>query len=200
MSNTATLWSMACQAPLIIKFPRQEYWSGLPCPSPEDLPDPGIKPMSIMSPTLACGFFTTGALLCLKWQIAALYLGVREGLKFRGLSWRFGGAEIPVMSSFSCQMLRDTYTHRPARSRLGGASKAQSRRKILGSEHGVFMPLASFQGYHELFSFLLVWFLVYSILSVINFPSSFFSEQTLFLWSSRNTWKWEVNFLAEIKS
>ena len=37
-------------------FPRQEYWSGLPFPSPGDLPDPGIKPMS---PALAGGFFTT---------------------------------------------------------------------------------------------------------------------------------------------
>ena len=37
-------------------FPRQEYWSGLPFPPPEDLPNPGIKPMS---PALAGGFFTT---------------------------------------------------------------------------------------------------------------------------------------------
>ena len=118
-----------------------------------------------MSPTLARGFFTTGALLCIKRQIAALYPGVREGLRFRGLSWRFGGAEIPVISSFPCQMLRDTYTHRPARSRLGGASKAQSRRKILGSESGVWSPLASFQGYRELFFFSLS--LVFSILYII---------------------------------
>ena len=40
---------------------QEEYWSGLPCPPPEDLPDPGIqsKPVSLMSPTLASGFFTT---------------------------------------------------------------------------------------------------------------------------------------------
>ena len=42
--------------PLSMGFPMQEYWSGLPFPSPEDLPDPGIKPAS---PTLAGGFFTT---------------------------------------------------------------------------------------------------------------------------------------------
>ena len=36
------LWTMACQAPLSVGFPRQEYWSGLPCPLPGDLPDPGI--------------------------------------------------------------------------------------------------------------------------------------------------------------
>ena len=40
-------------------FSRQEYWSGLPCPPPGDLLNPGIKPMSLMSPALADGFFTT---------------------------------------------------------------------------------------------------------------------------------------------
>ena len=52
----ATLWTTACQAPLYIGFSRQEYWHGLPFPSPGDLPDSGIKPMS---PALAGGFFTT---------------------------------------------------------------------------------------------------------------------------------------------
>ena len=40
------LWTAACQAPVSMGFPRQEYWSGLPFPSPGDLPDPGIKPKS----------------------------------------------------------------------------------------------------------------------------------------------------------
>ena len=39
----ATLWIVACQAPLSMGFSRQEYWSGLPFPSPGNLPDPGIK-------------------------------------------------------------------------------------------------------------------------------------------------------------
>ena len=39
-------WSVACQAPLSMEFPRQEYWSGLPFPSPGDLPNPGIEPGS----------------------------------------------------------------------------------------------------------------------------------------------------------
>ena len=43
------------QAPLSMRFPRQEYWSGLPFPSPRNLPDPGIEPMSL---ALAGGFFT----------------------------------------------------------------------------------------------------------------------------------------------
>ena len=41
-----TLWTIAHQAPLSMGFSRQEYWSGLPCPPPGDLPDPGIEPMS----------------------------------------------------------------------------------------------------------------------------------------------------------
>ena len=57
MSNSfATPWTVAHQAPLSMGFPRQEYWSGLPFPSPEDLPNPGIKFMSL---SLA-GFFTAG--------------------------------------------------------------------------------------------------------------------------------------------
>ena len=51
-----TPWTIACQAPLSMGFPRQEYWSRLPYPSPGDLPNPGIKPMH---PALACGFFMT---------------------------------------------------------------------------------------------------------------------------------------------
>ena len=39
-------WTVTCQAPLFMGFPRQEYWSGLPFPSPGGLPDPGIEPMS----------------------------------------------------------------------------------------------------------------------------------------------------------
>ena len=40
------LWTVACQVPLYMGFSRQEYWSGLPCPPPGDLPDPGVKPSS----------------------------------------------------------------------------------------------------------------------------------------------------------
>ena len=45
-----TLWTVACQAPLSMGFSRQEYWSALALPSPEDLPNPGIKPRSPTSP------------------------------------------------------------------------------------------------------------------------------------------------------
>ena len=55
----ATPWTVAHKAPLSMEFSRQEYWSGLPFPSPGNLPDPGIKPMSRASHALAGGFFTT---------------------------------------------------------------------------------------------------------------------------------------------
>ena len=51
-----TTWTVACQPPLFMGFPRQEYWSGLPFPSPGYLPDPG---MESMSPALVGVFFTT---------------------------------------------------------------------------------------------------------------------------------------------
>ena len=46
MSDSATSWTVAHQAPLSMGLPRQEYWSGLPFPPPGDLPDPEIKPAS----------------------------------------------------------------------------------------------------------------------------------------------------------
>ena len=49
----ATLWPVACQAPLSMGFSRQEHQSGLPCPLPGDLPNPGTEPVSLMSPALA---------------------------------------------------------------------------------------------------------------------------------------------------
>ena len=55
----ATLWTVAHQAPPSIGFSRQEFCSGLPCPPPVDLPDPGIEPMSLISPPLEGRFFTT---------------------------------------------------------------------------------------------------------------------------------------------
>ena len=57
----ATLWTVAQQVPLSMGFPRQECWSGLPCPPLGDLPNPGIEPVSLMSPASADGFFTTRA-------------------------------------------------------------------------------------------------------------------------------------------
>ena len=58
----ATSWTVSYQSPPSMGFSRQEYWSGLPFPSPEDLPNPGIEPVSPnyqASPALAGRFFTT---------------------------------------------------------------------------------------------------------------------------------------------
>ena len=68
----ATLWTVTRQAPLSVGFSRQEYWSGMPCPPPGDLPDPGIKPESLTSPTLAGGFFTTST----TWEALIGYVAV----------------------------------------------------------------------------------------------------------------------------
>ena len=50
-------WTIACQAPLSVGLSRKEYCSGLPCPIPGNLSDPGIEPISLASPALTGGFF-----------------------------------------------------------------------------------------------------------------------------------------------
>ena len=53
----ATPWTVAHQAPLSLGFSRQEHYSGLPCPIPGDLPNPGSESVSLVSPALAGGVF-----------------------------------------------------------------------------------------------------------------------------------------------
>ena len=55
----ATPWTIAHHAPLSMEFSGQEYWSGLPFPTPGNLPDPGIETVSPASPALAGKFSTT---------------------------------------------------------------------------------------------------------------------------------------------
>ena len=64
----AAPWTVAYQASLSVGFSRQEYWSGLPFPTPGNLPNQGIERSSLALPSLAGGFFATepsGNLLCL---------------------------------------------------------------------------------------------------------------------------------------
>ena len=61
MSDSETLWTL--QAPQSMRFSRQEYWRGLPCPPQGDLPDPEIEPMSLVSPAMGGRFFTTSTTL-----------------------------------------------------------------------------------------------------------------------------------------
>ena len=78
---------VAHQAPLSMGFSRQEYWSGLPCPPPGDLPDPGIKPTILMSPELAGGFLTASATWEARWEEKKWYEGKQQQQKMR---WYMG--------------------------------------------------------------------------------------------------------------
>ena len=69
-----SLWTVACQDPQSMGFSRQDYWSGLPCFSPGDLPKPGIKLASLTSPALAGGFFITSA----TWEAPAESVETRD--------------------------------------------------------------------------------------------------------------------------
>ena len=57
--DSVTPRTVACQAPLSMEFSRKEYWSGVPFPFPEDLPDPEIVLVSLAFPALAGAFFAT---------------------------------------------------------------------------------------------------------------------------------------------
>ena len=99
----ATLWPTARQAPLSMGFSRQEYWSGLPCPPPGDLPDSRIKPRSCVSPAAAGRLFATPA----TWE--ALSLSMTSDL-FRGR----GLTEVlsaPSPAPFSNQLHRVSCSH-----------------------------------------------------------------------------------------
>ena len=69
----STPQTVACQVPLSMGLPRQEYWSGLPFPSPRDLPNPGIKPTSLATSALAGRSFAN----CATWE-ALLFIKYRE--------------------------------------------------------------------------------------------------------------------------
>ena len=80
------LWTVACLDPLCMGFSRQEYWSGLLCPPLGDLLNPGIKPTSLMSPSLADGLFTTSA----TWEaLEQAYQNIKIQNKLHSLSVEF---------------------------------------------------------------------------------------------------------------
>ena len=66
---SVALWTVAPQAPLSLGFSRQGYWSGLPCPPPGGLPDPGTEPACLTFHALAGGFFTPSP----TWELFAIY-------------------------------------------------------------------------------------------------------------------------------
>ena len=94
---SATPWTAAHQAPLFLGFSRQEYWTGLPCPPPGDLPDPGNKPEALTSPALAGGFFTTSA------TTQSLNVSVAVGSTWGPL---FSSYYLLVLSNFSVFIIK----------------------------------------------------------------------------------------------
>ena len=72
-------------------FSRQKYWSGLPCPLPGDLPHPGIKPTSLVSPSLAGGFLTTKT----TWE-ALFHLMANNNGEGNGIPLQYSCLESPV--------------------------------------------------------------------------------------------------------
>ena len=87
--------TVAHQAPLSMKFSRQEYWSGLPFPSPGDLPDPGIKSASLVSPSLTNRFFyhcTTYNWMITSQKLKFHYFDLAKLLASSETSW--GGAVV----------------------------------------------------------------------------------------------------------
>ena len=94
----ATLWTVACQPPLSMGLSTQEYWSGLPFPSPGDLPGPETEPVSPAAPALAGRFFTTSV----TWEAYRAMQGrTNLGTKLAELS----GARRSPCSSWSLQGL-----------------------------------------------------------------------------------------------
>ena len=69
-----TFWTVTHQAPLSMGFSRQEHWSELPCPPAGDLPDPGIEPVSLTSPSLAGGLLTRSTTCAGRQGFYQLYL------------------------------------------------------------------------------------------------------------------------------
>ena len=84
----ATPWTSTRWAPLFMGLSREEYWSGLPCPPPGDLPDSGIEPTSPASPASAGRFFTTGP--------PGEVLQPREPADFLGRKWQDKAVRQPL--------------------------------------------------------------------------------------------------------
>ena len=94
---------MECSLPAVHKILQQEYQSGLPCPPPGDLPNPGIEPMSLTSPALADGFFSTSttweALLLREKSKSQRFLATEETWNFMIVLWeptQVGWVEVGV--------------------------------------------------------------------------------------------------------
>ena len=124
-----TPWTVACQAPLSVGFSRREYWSGLPFPSPGDLPDPGIEPRSpalqaVSLPTDLQGKPNNIILNPL------VYVGVLGGLNGKESTCSAGdqGSIPESLSSISIILWRMPWTEEPGRLHtVHGVAKSRTR-------------------------------------------------------------------------
>ena len=93
-----TLWIIARQASLFVGFSRWEYWSGLPCSPPGELPDPGIKPVSVTSPVLSGMYFTTSV----AWEAhvcISIYINLKYFLEYSCFLGFLGGSVVKKPSA-----------------------------------------------------------------------------------------------------
>ena len=141
MSDSVTLKTIACQAPLSMGFSRQEYWSGLPCPPSVDLPNAGIQLESLISPALASRFFTIsttwealGGMLLSRFSHVRLHKRQPTGssvpgiLQARILEWvaiSFSNACMHAKSLQSCSTLCNPMDSSPPGSSVHGSLQAR---------------------------------------------------------------------------
>ena len=113
---SATLWTVARQAPLSMGFSTQEYWSGLPCSPPRKSSAPRIESMSLMSPAMAGGFFTTSTTweaqhICWPSPIYTIYGREKCNLHmYMGLSSQLKGLGVETLSWFTCSTNQHLYS------------------------------------------------------------------------------------------
>ena len=97
---SAIPWTVACQCLLSMGFSRQEYWNGLPFPSPGQLPKPGIEPLSLMSPELEAG-----PLL-----LTSHFMGNRWGNSGNSVRLYFEGLQNQMQMVTTAMKLKDAYS------------------------------------------------------------------------------------------
>ena len=126
----ATMWTVALQAPLSMEFPRQEDWNGLPFPSPENLPNPGIEPMSLALPGK---FFTTVSPRKPSWdiRIVQILMNIKQMLY----------TELPVVS---CLPAYEGF--------LRWSNSQQQHRNIRCCYLSPYVPGTVLSPWHDLFS------------------------------------------------
>ena len=95
------LWTVACQAPLSMGFSRQEHWSGLPFPAPGDLPNSGIKSVSLKSPAMAGRLFITSPTWWIRCKESGKYL---DANKYLLLTLDNEGCQLVIASDSHCTL------------------------------------------------------------------------------------------------